>query len=109
MRRLKLTRLPITLCSGVDHVTETSPVDHVVDPGDHRLARIGSEFGHDRNERRAECLERLLGLPDVEDLDLPVRLKGEMVGASLGRSGAGLLEPSNHLVIALRSEPAGAE
>jgi hypothetical protein len=70
--------LPAVPCAQV-RITrrETSPIDHVVDPGDHRLARIGSEFGHDRKERRPECLECLLGLPDVEHLDLPVRLKRE--------------------------------
>ena len=53
--------------------------DHVVHLGHHRLARIDPKSGHYGDERRTEGLECLLRLPDVENLDLAVRLERDVV------------------------------
>ena len=46
---------------------------------DHRLTGVGSERGHDRYQGLAKGIERLLGIPDVEHLNLPVGLKSDVV------------------------------
>jgi hypothetical protein len=49
-----------------------------------RLAGTGPERLHDRQQRLAEGLERLLGVPDVEHLNLPVGLHGDVVEPAAG-------------------------
>ena len=44
-----------------------------------RLAGIGPERPHDRQQRFPEGLERFLGIPDVEHLNLAVGLEGDVV------------------------------
>lgn len=72
-----------------------------MDAGHHRLAGIGAKFGHDRHERRPERLKCLLRLPDVEDLDLPVRLEGYVVRASFRRARTGVRDDSSSFSSAL--------
>jgi hypothetical protein len=37
-----------------------------------RLRQLDAEFLHDRSEVRQELIERLVALPDVEDLELAI-------------------------------------
>src|SRR5450755_1656470 len=95
------------LCRGA--LEAISALDHVVHPGHHRLAGIGAKFGHYRNERRPERLKCPLRFPDVENLDLAVRLKGNVVRASFRRARTRSLELGNRFVVLVLGEPAGRE
>src|SRR5439155_14532217 len=66
-----------------------SPLNDVVHLRHHWLTGVGSERGHDRHQGLAKCIERLLGIPDVEHLNLPVSLKSDVVQPTGGSSGAG--------------------
>ena len=59
-----------------------SALDDVVHRGNLWLAGIGSERRHDRQQRLPEGLERFLGIPDVEHLNLAVGLEGDVVEPS---------------------------
>ena len=72
-----------------------SALDDVVYRGDVRLAGIDPERRKDRQKRRPEGLERLLGLPDVEHLDLAVGLEGD-VGEPAGFLTARRLKPEGY-------------
>ena len=64
----------------------SSALDDVVDGHDLRLAGIGPQLGHDRQQRLPEGLERLLGVPDVEHLDQAVRFESDVIEPASGRS-----------------------
>src|SRR4051812_33554975 len=66
--------------------------DDVVDLGDVRLAGVDAGGGQDRDERLAEGIEGLLGLPDVEDVDAARALQRAVIEPARRSAGAGVLE-----------------
>jgi hypothetical protein len=56
-------------------------VHHQLDLADSRLAGVDPVLGEDRHEVLAECLERLLGLPYVEDVDFIADVEARVEGA----------------------------
>ena len=60
-----------------------------MDLGDHRLARIDPGRREDRQQRLPERRERLLRLPDVEDVDPARALHRAVVQAAGGSPGTG--------------------
>ena len=62
-------------------VGRRSALDHVVDERaeNHRLVQLDAMAREDRQERRSECVELLLGVPDIEHLDLAVGLECDVV------------------------------
>src|SRR6266496_2880215 len=68
-----------------------SALNDVVHLRHHRLTGIGSKRGHDRHQGLAKRIERLLRIPDVEHLNLPVGLKRRVVEPAGRSSGAGRL------------------
>ena len=80
--------------------------DDVVNGRDHRLARIDTELGEDRQERRPERFERLLGLPHVEDLDQVVRLESDVMSPPGRCSDPGGFWLADGVVVLLRREVA---
>ena len=58
--------------------------DDVVDGPDGRWVKPDAKLGQDRDEGWPESVEGLRGLPDVEQLDLAVRVERVVVGPSRG-------------------------
>jgi hypothetical protein len=69
-----------------------SALDLVVNPSHHRLVHLDARRREDRQKGCPERLECLLGLPNVEDLDLAVGLKCDVGDASVGGSGTRFLQ-----------------
>ena len=58
-----------------------------MNPSHHRLVHLDARRREDRQKGYPECLECLPRLPNVKNLDLAVRLKGDVGDASVGSSG----------------------
>ena len=67
-----------------------SAFDLVVNSGHHRLVQLDASRVQDRNEGGPKRVECFLRFPDVEDLDLAVCLKGDVVDPSIRGSRARL-------------------
>ena len=82
-----------------------SAFDLVVNSGHHRLVQLDPGRVEDRDQGGPERLESLLGLPDIEDLDLAVCLKGDVGDAPIRGSRARLFELAECCVVLLLREP----
>jgi hypothetical protein len=84
--------LPVRIDQGSSALARAPlPRDLVVDLADHRLARVDPGRRQDRQQRGPEGLERLLRLPDVEDVDPTRALQREVMEATRGRAGPRVL------------------
>src|SRR5437762_12154090 len=76
-----------------------SPANGVVNGPDLRRAGIDADLLEDRHERRAELLEGLHRLPDVDDPQIAALAVTDVVKPSGRRAGAGRGEPPNGLIV----------
>ncbi len=77
-----------------------SALDAVADVVDCRRVKFDAELGENRDELWAEGFEGLRGLPDVEDLDFPVRFEGAVIEPAGRRAETGRVkfaEPSRRI------------
>src|SRR6478752_6357404 len=81
-----------------------SGFDLVMTPSHHRLVQLEPCRGEDREQGLPERLKRLLGLPDVEDLNLAACLQGDVEDSSVGGACARFFELSEGCVVLLLSE-----
>src|SRR6266536_2884145 len=86
-----------------------SALDDVVHRGNLRLAGIGPERPHDRQQRFPEGLERFLGIPDVEHLNLAVGLEGDVIEPTGRGTSAGRFQLADRFVVQRRCKRAGCE
>src|SRR3982751_817414 len=94
----------------VAHQRAVSALDAVVNAVDCRRVKFDAELGENRDEPLwAEGFEGLLGLPDVEHLDLPVHFDREGFGPPSRRPRTSRIKSADRLVVFLRGEAAVPE
>src|ERR1700679_4277735 len=86
-----------------------SALDLVVNPSHHRLVHLDGRCREDRQKGHPECVECLLRLPNIEDLDLAIRLKGDVGDTSVGGSGTRFLKLDERRVVPLRRKALGSD
>src|SRR5205823_3743296 len=79
-----------------------SALDHAVHLLDVGLPRVEADLLQDGHQGLAELVERLLRIPDVEDLELVAAAEACVIGAAARRARARLPEPPDRLVVLLR-------
>src|SRR5580658_1579984 len=83
--------------------------DDVVDRRDHGRAGVDPFGGQDRHQRGAERLEGLLGLPDIEHVDVVLDLEREVVETSGRCARSGRFQILERLVVGVDRERARRE
>jgi len=78
-----------------------SALDFVVNPSHHRLVHLDARCREDRQKGYPECVGCLLRLPNVENLDLAVRLKSDVGDASVGSSCTRFFKLDERCVVTL--------
>src|SRR5205807_7075757 len=87
----------------------TSALNDVVHRRDARLTWISPYLGENWNQRRAERLKRLLGVPHIEHLDLAVHVESDVIEPPGWRSGTGPFESLDCVVVRRGRERTGGE
>jgi hypothetical protein len=87
-----------------------SALDAVVNVVDCRGVKFDAELGENRDESFwAECVESLLGFPDIEDLNFPVRFDREVIEPSGWRAEPSRVKSADRLIVFLLGEAAVPE
>ena len=86
-----------------------SALDLVVNTSHHRLVNLNTRHREDRQKGYPKCLKCLPRLPNVEDLDLAVRLKSDVGDTSLRGSGTRFLKLDERRVVPLLRKALGSD
>ena len=79
-------------------------VDDVVDLEDFGLARIDAELAQDRRKTCPECVQLLLGVPNLADLKVAVRAEAELIIEAFCGKDALLGKATYSFVVLLRRQ-----
>src|SRR3954447_23061585 len=119
VRRLRLNRARQSYCSGrkaeaapspcmSDAISQTDvhrvgalPLDDVVHLEHFRVAWVDPQLGQDRPQTLTKRFKLLLRIPDLTDLEVPLRAKAELVVESVGGKDPGLIEATDDFVVLL--------
>src|SRR4051794_40492004 len=91
------------------HRVGALPLDDVVHLEHFRVAWVDPQLGKDRPQTLTKRFKLLLRIPDLADLEIPLRAKAELVVESVGGKNAGLIEATDDFVVLLRPQGRGRE
>src|SRR3954447_23465856 len=76
-------------------------LDDVVHLEHFRVAWVDPQLGQDRPQTLTKRFKLLLRIPDLTDLEVPLRAKAELVVESVGGKDPGLIEATDDFVVLL--------
>src|SRR3954452_21402522 len=84
-------------------------LDDVVNLEHFRVAWVDPQLGQDRPQTLTKRFKLLLRIPDLADLEVPLRAKAELVVESVGGKDSGLIEAADDFVVLLCPQGRGRE
>src|SRR3954453_8926419 len=84
-------------------------LDDVVHLEHFRVAWVDPQLGQDRPQTLTKRFKLLLRIPDLTDLEVPLRAKAELVVESVGGKDPGLIEATDDFVVLLCPQGRGRE